>query len=153
MLRRVLPGFILFMVLMWLCPQPASAFIPHWDPKEGFFVRQFAYLVFLIAMLFFIYELKQERLERHRGFRFMVWASGFFALWNLDCFVGQLVALHLEELVTVGSPGISQKLLLTDFHTWIYYVTKLDHLFLVPAFVLFYLGIKAFVQEPEIRRR
>ena len=36
-----------------------------------------------------------------------------------------------------------------DFKTWLVYITKIDHsLLLVPAFLMFYLGLKALVRKP-----
>jgi len=136
-----------------LCPSPALAIIPHWDPREAFFIRQFSYLFFMIAMVFFIYELRQEKLQEHRGFRLLAWGSVFFALWNLDCFIGQLFALHFQARVAEGAPGsLSQQLYMANWGNWITYVTKLDHLLLVPAFIYFYRGIKAFRREQEVGR-
>ncbi len=144
MTARLILSFLGFMILGWSYPEPAFAYIPHWDPKEGFFVRQFSYLFFLVAMLFFFYELKQEKLHQKPGFRSLALASGFFALWNLDCFVGQFVALNLGDLVATGPAGIfSQKLVMSDPGVWVYYLTKMDHLLLVPAFLFLYFGIRA----------
>ena len=40
---------------------------------------------------------------------------------------------------------------MSDFHTWLVYITKIDHfILLVPAFLLFYLGLRALAQKPEI---
>ena len=36
---------------------------------------------------------------------------------------------------------------MADIFNWFYYITKLDNLLLVPAFYLFYLGLKVFSQE------
>ncbi len=80
---RVLPWVIAFLLGSVLLPSPAFAIIQHWDPREAFFIRQFSYLFFMLAMLIFIYELKQGKLQ-HRGFRLLVWGSVFFALWNFD---------------------------------------------------------------------
>lgn len=136
------------LLLIWSYPESAFAYIPHWDPKEGFFIRQFSYLFFLVAMLFFFYELKQENLHHKPGFRMLALASGFFALWNLDCFIGQFVALNLGAPVLSGPAGIfSQKLVMTDPGVWVYYLTKLDHLFLVPAFLFLYFGIRALARS------
>jgi hypothetical protein len=131
---------------LMIFPAPAFAFIQHWDPREAFFIRQFSYLFFMLAMLFFIYELKAGKLH-HRGFRLLVWASLFFALWNLDCFLGQLF-VRFEPQVIVGEPGsLSQRLGMVNLGNWIGYFTKLDHLLLVPAFIFFYLGLRAFRRE------
>jgi hypothetical protein len=137
-----------FLLLVWSYPESAFAFIPHWDPREGFFIRQFSYLFFLVAMLFFFYELKQENLRHKPGFRFLALAGGFFALWNLDCFVGQFVALNLGAPVLAGPAGIfSRKLVMTGPGVWVYYLTKLDHLLLVPAFLFLYCGIRALTRS------
>ena len=144
MTARLILSLLGFMILGWSYPESAFAYIPHWDPQEGFFIRQFSYLFFLFAMLFFFYELKAENLHQKPGFRFLALASGFFALWNLDCFVGQFVALNLGDPVVTGSAGIfSQKLVMTNPEVWVYYLTKLDHLLLVPAFLFLYFGIRA----------
>lgn len=142
------------LALIWLYPAPALAYIPHWDPKEGFFVRQFSYLVFLVAMFYLFFELKQGGLQKYRGFRFLAWASLLFALWNLDCFVGQFLSLNLDSSQVVGPTGsLAQRLHMADAATWVYYLTKLDHLLLVPAYYLFYLGIKAFRQQPNLKNQ
>jgi hypothetical protein len=147
---RLLPWLVGFLLGSLILPSPALAFIPHWDPKEAFFIRQFSYLFLMVAMIFFIYELKQEKLQQHRGFRLLAWASVFLALWNLDCFIGQFIALYFQGQVTGGaSESLSQRLRMTNLGDWIYYCTKLDHLLLVPAFIFFCRGIRAFSREEE----
>ena len=139
----LLLGFVLF-------PSPAFAIIQHWDPREAFFIRQFSYLFFMLAMLIFIFELKQGKLSHKRGFRLLVWASVFFALWNLDGFLGQIFALYFGAPVIVGEPGSwSQQLGMANIGNWLNYLTKLDHLLLVPAFVFFYLGIRTERRDQE----
>jgi hypothetical protein len=145
---RWLPWVVGLLLGSVIFPSPAFAFIQHWDPREAFFIRQFSYLFFMLAMLIFIYELRQGKLQ-NRGFRLLVWASVFFALWNFDCFLGQLFA-RFEPQVIVGEPGsLSQRLGMAHLGNWIGYFTKLDHLLLVPAFIFFYLGLRAFRREQE----
>jgi hypothetical protein len=147
---RLLSGVVGFLLVSVIFPTPALAFIGHWDPREAFFIRQFSYLFFMLAMLFFIYALKQGKLQQHRGLRLLVWASVFFALWNFDCFIGQLVARFCQAHIT-GVPGSwSQQLGMANLGNWIGYFTRLDHLLLVPAFIFFYLGIRSFRQEQEV---
>ena len=140
-----------FLVSLFL-PTPAWAFIPHWDPREAFFVRQFSYLFWALAMVFFIFALRQENLQKHRGFRWLVWSAIFFALWNFDCFIGQLIALAISpQGAAAFTTGNNQDLSATGSWLWFFYITKLDHLLLVPAFFCFYLGISAFAKDPEVR--
>ena len=148
MTARLILSFLGIMILGWSFPEPAFAYIAHRDPQEGFFVRQFSYLFFLFAMLFFFYELKQESLRQKPGFLFLALASGFFALWNLDCFVGQFFALNLDAPVILEPAGIfSQEIVMTGPGVWVYYLTKLDHLLLVPAFLFLYFGIRALARS------
>jgi hypothetical protein len=145
---RLFLASLSFMILVWSYPESAFAYIPHWDPKEGFFIRQFSYLFFLVAMLFFFYELKQEKLRQKPGFALLALASGFFALWNLDCFVGQFASLNLSDPVILEPAGVfSQKLVMNGPGVWVYYLTKLDHLLLVPAFLFLYFGIRALARS------
>jgi hypothetical protein len=151
MQTRILLSFLTLLVFLGLTPQPALAFIPHLDPKEGFFIRQLSYLFFLIAMVIFYFELNKERLKQYRALRILAWASLFFALWNLNCFIGQFFARNIHASLISGSAGsLAQRLLMADILTWFYYLTKLDNLLLVPAFYLFYLGLKVFSQELKI---
>jgi hypothetical protein len=44
---------------------------------------------------------------------------------------------------------LSQRLEMANFGNWLNYFTKLDHLLLVPAFIFFYLGLRAIRREQE----
>jgi hypothetical protein len=148
----LLPWLVGILSGLLVLPSQAWAFIPHWDPREAFFIRQFAYLFWALAMVFFIFALRQEKLQQHRGFRWLVWAGIFFALWNFDCFIGQFIALAMDSQGGAGlttAAGLDPSA--TETFLWFYYLTKLDHLLLVPAFLCFYLGIRAFSRDPEVR--
>ena len=146
-------GLFCLLLAGMILPSPAWAFIPHWDPLESFFIRQFSYLFWAVAMVFFIFALKQENLQQHRGFRWLVWSGIFFALWNFDCFIGQFIALFMDPPGGAGLTGTAQDRPVATLGLWFHYVTKLDHLFLAPAFVFFYLGIRAFSRDEEVISR
>lgn len=134
-----------------IMPTPALAFIPHWDPREAFFIRQFAYLFWALSMVFFVFALKQENLQQQRGFRWLVWSAIFFALWNFDCFIGQFIAMAMDSQGGAGLTGTAQDRPVSSWLLWCYYFTKLDHFFLAPAFIFFFLGIRAFSSDQEVR--
>jgi len=135
-------------VMVGLVPRPALAIQPH-GPPEGFYLHQIAHLVFIGALIFFIYKLGQG-VQRHRSFRLLAWACGLLILWNLDHLVGHLSALSLSPLDFQGHGGdLSQRLLMSGLSQWIYYLTSLDHLILVPACYCFYRGLKELKKEPE----
>ncbi len=142
---RLIPAFLLLTIIL---PSPAWAFIPHWDPLEAFFIRQFSYLFWALAMVFFIFALKQENLVQHRGFRWLVWSGIFFALWNFDCFIGQFIDLAVSptwppRFTTENTENQTT----AGMWLWLFYLTKLDHLLLVPAFFCFYSGINSFYKR------
>jgi hypothetical protein len=77
-----------------------------------------------------------------------MWAWALFALWNLDAFVGHWADWTLQNPLILGQ-GWDRRLVMDDFQTWLVYITKIDHsILLAPAFLMFYLGLKALVRKP-----
>ena len=145
---QVLAGVFSFLLLS---PGSVQAQWVSWYRfgTQGSYVHQTAHLLFGGAMLFFIYEIYRARLEKFRGFRCLIWAWGLLALWNFDAFIGHWADWTLSNPVVLGQ-GFDRWLLMDNFHTWLVYITKIDHfLFLVPAFYLFYLGLKTLAREPK----
>ncbi len=141
-LAQVVSGVL---TLLFLSPRLSLAF-QEWQ-EEGLYIHQAAHALFLAAMLYFIFEMRREGLQRWRGFRLIIWACAILALWNVDALVGHFSEWLLENPVVLGG-GFSRRLLMDSPNAWIFYVTKIDHfLFLAPAFYLFYLGLKAFTRE------
>jgi hypothetical protein len=98
-------------------------------------------------MLFFIYEIIHANLQKFRGFRLLLWAWAILAFWNLDGFIGNWADWTLENPIIEGQ-GWGRRLVMYDFHTWLVYITRIDHfILLVPAFLMFYLGLKALVRK------
>ena len=66
-------------------------------------------------------------------------------------FLGHWSEELLHPQAFQGQPGdLSRRLIMSRFSVWIYYVTKLDHLILVPAFFLLWRGLKALLSKtPE----
>lgn len=141
-LALIFPGII---VTLLFSPRDGLAWIP--GGTEGSYVHQTAHLLFMGAMLFFIYEMHREGLHNYRGFRFLIWACWLLVLWNLDAFVGHWSEWSLTNPVIMGH-ALSQRLLMEDFNTWLFYLTKISHfVLLVPIFYLFYRGLQAFARE------
>ncbi|MEJ2670691.1 MAG: hypothetical protein P8168_00540 [Deltaproteobacteria bacterium] len=142
-------GFTGF-VLVLLAPGQAGAQWVSWYGfgTQGSFVHLTAHLLFALAMLFFIFEILHVKLEKFAGFRLLVWAWALLALWNLDAFVGHWADWTLQNPVILGQ-GWGRRLLMYSAHTWLVYITKIDHfVLLVPAFLLFYLGLRALARKP-----
>ncbi len=143
---RRFPAVIFALVLLLWSPPPALAFSLEW-PTEGSYVHQMAHLLFGAAMIFFIHEIYHAGLQKFRGFRFLIWAWIFLAWWNFDAFIGHWTEWTFTNPVIIGE-GFSRQLLMNDFQAWLFYITKVDHfLLLVPAFYLFYRGLKVLARE------
>jgi hypothetical protein len=135
--------------MVLLSPSSALAKWATWHHfgTQGSYVHQTAHLLFGLSMLFFIYEIHRAHLGEIRGFRLLVWAWALLAVWNFDAFFGHWADWTLYNPVILGQ-GWGRRLAMDDFHTWLVYVTKIDHfILLIPAFLMFYLGLKALVRK------
>jgi hypothetical protein len=128
--------------LLVLFPTPALAIQIH-GPPEGIYVHQAAHVCFFVAMLYFAFELRRSHLAAQRGFRLMAWACLFFALWNLDAFVGHWTESLLSPEAFIGQfQDFSQRIVLSSPSAVVFYLAKFDHLILLLALLLFYLGLR-----------
>ena len=100
MRRRLTQVFSGVVTLVLFFPRLGYGFPPEWE-REALAIHQAAHVLFLAAMLYFIYEMRRERLQRLQGFRYLIWACALLALWNLDALVG-----HFSECT--AAPGIPQ---------------------------------------------
>ena len=136
-LKYILPFYLL------LNPGIILATQAHGQP-EGIYAHQFAHLFFMISMLIFIYWLRQKKLTRLTGWRFIQYASMFFIVWNFA-----VIWVHfLDEqamLVTVQKVSAWRIRIDSPFGNVAsvsYYICKMDHLFCVPALLFLYAGLK-----------
>jgi hypothetical protein len=131
----VLPG-------VFLAPGPALALQTH-GPPEGLYVHQIAHILFAAALLFLIWALKQEGMARVSGFRYLIWACSLFILWNLVAFAGHWAEVLLNPQDFLGEAGgLSRRLVMSGAASWVYFLAKLDHLILLPAFFFLACGLK-----------
>ncbi|MDD3579810.1 MAG: hypothetical protein PHW74_02175 [Desulfobacca sp.] len=135
--------------LVLLYAHPAGAIQEH-GPPEGLYVHQAAHICFFLAMLYFAFKVVRSPVLTNTGFRYMAWAGLFFALWNLDAFIGHWVGLYLSPEDFLGQPqDFSQRLKVDNLTALFYYLLRLDHLWLLPALFLFYLGLRKVRQSQE----
>jgi hypothetical protein len=149
-LAHILSG-VLFLLLL----SPGSASAQGWFlwGTEGSYVHQLAHLLFCGAMIFFISKMRQEKLLRFRGLRYLMWACGILAFWNLDAVVGHTLEWGRTDRVFLGH-DFFQRLVMEDWESWFYYITKINHFaLLIPAFYLFYRGLKTLALESKSESR
>jgi hypothetical protein len=123
---------------------------------EGLLVHQLSHLFFCFSMGILIYWLKQRRLTREPGWRYIGYAAALFLLWSLDAFTAHFLD---EQLSIVSAERIGSWDILLDTQGFdgrfglFYYYAKLDHLFCVPAMIFFYLGLRRLSLRAVSERR
>jgi hypothetical protein len=147
-MSRCLTGWI----ILWLCwPVSAWATQSHGGP-EGLHVHQLAHLFFAFTMGLLIFWLRKWRLVTAKGWRYIQYAAIFFIAWNMDAFLSHWLE-ELSELMTIQSVGVMQiRIQAAEGYTWLvplYYLTKLDHLLVVPAMIFWFLGFRRLLKTPH----
>jgi hypothetical protein len=133
----------------WLLPAAAFAVQEH-GPPEGIYSHQGAHLFFTASMALLVYWLRQRRLVREAGWRYIQYAALFFILWNIDAFTAHFLDEQAGILDTAApAPGkikieVSENL---AGLAWFYYIAKLDHLLCVPAMAFLYAGLRRLLKD------
>jgi hypothetical protein len=143
---------LLFLIIIWFLPftDTALATQAHGTP-EGIYTHQFAHFFFMLSMVILIYWLRQRKLARNTGWRFIQYAAFFFILWNVNV----MLVHFLDEqamLITVERISTWQIRVASSLGKWAeltYYVARLDHLICVPALLFLLLGLKRLVADTE----
>jgi hypothetical protein len=122
----------------------------HGDP-EGIYVHQLAHLFFMLSMVILTYRLRQRKLVRQTGWKYIQYAAVFFILWNANV----MLVHFLDEqamLVTVENISTWQIRVSSSIGRWAeitYYIAKLDHLSCVPALLFLFLGLRKLGTETK----
>jgi len=134
-------------------PFAALAVQEHGAP-EGIYSHQGAHLFFIASMVLLVYWLRQRRLVREAGWRYIQYAALFFILWNIDAFTVHFLDEQSGLIDTaMAAPGkikIEAEENLTAL-AWFYYIAKLDHLLCVPAMVFLYAGLRRLLKDARQR--
>lgn len=137
--------------IMWIVPRTAQAIQLH-NEAEGIIVHQAGHAIFLLSMLTLIFSISGKGLSGEKGWRLIQYSAVVFILWNLDTLLAhfidnQINAVHVEMLSLW-----EMKITALDDNQYLaglYYLLKLDHLLVVPAIFLFYLGLSNLLKEAE----
>jgi hypothetical protein len=132
-----------------LLPVTASATQAHGAP-EGLYAHQLAHLFFICSMGVLIFWLRQRRLVREKGWRYLQYSALFFIIWNLDAFAAHLLDEQLS-LVRVSKPSLwrihIEAVNGSRAVEILYYFSKLDHLLCVPALLFLHAGFRRLLKS------
>jgi hypothetical protein len=151
-------AFFFLSIFAWgvFNPDHALATQSHGAP-EGIYAHQIAHIFFMLSMVFFIHWLRDKKLVKETGWRFIQYAAFFLILWNMDAFLVHFLndQLQLVQILGIDSSHIqlSARNGSNGLET-LFYFAKLDHLFCVPALLFLYAGLRRLLKasHSEITR-
>ncbi|MEK6250000.1 MAG: hypothetical protein N2C12_17585 [Planctomycetales bacterium] len=134
----VLPAVILF----WLAgaAQPAWAVQGH-GGTEGLVSHEIGHVLFIAGMVFILAYLSRQRFRSSAWLKFRCFLY-LIILWNILTFTGHYMREYVgpEQMHKVG--GRTVAFAISDLPDAYFYLTRLDHLLLVPALLFLLLALK-----------
>jgi hypothetical protein len=147
--RQPALSWMLPMALLLCFPGEALALQVHGEP-EGLYVHQMAHLHFIFALGYLFLDIRRTGFSG-KGWLFLQFFCGAMVLWNLVAFIGH----QTEVLITADQFANSEDYLRMrllgplSLHKIIYYLTKMDHLVIVPGLLLLFLAMRSFYKSIE----
>lgn len=128
-----------------MAARPAFAVQAH-GGAEGLVSHQIGHVLFIVGMGYLLYRVCLAHLLKPGWREFKYFLSGII-LWNCITFVGHWMreVVAPEKFSMVDGHIVS--FTITGFSDVFYYLTLLDHLFLVPSFVFLLLAIRRWGQQ------
>jgi len=136
--RRLLRLFVtrvlgLGVMCLLVLPDAAWAVQSH-GGDEGLVAHQLGHVLFCVGMLYLLYRLRVKRPigAGWRAFRAFLWLLVF---WNLLTFTGHWLneIMPAEKFLRKNQHIVAMTI--ESFGDAVYYLTRLDHLLLVPAMI------------------
>lgn len=119
---------------LFLTAVPAWAVQAH-GGAEGLIAHQTGHILFLAGMIYLLARIHQTGLRGPGWFEFKSFL-GFIIIWNLLTFTGHWLHEIVDAKKYVSENGHITGFTIFTFTDFIFYVSRLDHLVLVPAFLL-----------------
>jgi signal transduction histidine kinase len=135
-------AIVSFLILCILLPTTCWAYVPHEYP--AIYTQQLGRVFLFIAFLVVLYSIVHYRLHREKGWRYLFLSVLFFAIWDLDVFVGRLsefVTIPKTIGATEGWEYFRRHIEITRLE-YLYYIGRLDFVLLNVAMFFFYIGLK-----------
>lgn len=135
------------LLLLLFFPESAQAVQPH-TGAEGMVVHQLGHVLFAGGMLFLLVRSRISRWQGPGWYRF----KGFLWLavaWNVLTFWGHFLQEITQDKRVMTADGRTIGLVADGLPDLLFYLTKLDHLVLLPALFLLALALKQWVHSSE----
>ncbi len=144
-MKILILGFLLLLI-----PASAWAFVPHAYP--GIYIHQMGHVYFFVSCIFIIWTITHHNLQKAKGWRYILLAELFFALWNLDTFIGHITEFWIEKTQITGSRegwDYFFREVAIEGKEYIYYITRYEFFLLLPAILFLYMGLREHLKEED----
>ena len=129
---------IVFALTSWA--MPAYAVQQH-GGAEGLVSHQIGHILFISGMIYMLYRVYHNRITGPGWLEFksFLW---LIILWNIQTFSGHWMReiVNPERFVKDGNQVTA--FLITDTFDTFFYLTRLDHLLLVPSFIFLFIALQ-----------
>jgi len=150
---RFLPAVAsLFVFLIFLTvPDSAWALQSH-GPPEGIYVHQMAHILFFGSLLYMYWDLRRSSFAG-RGWTYLQWFCLLMLIWNVIAFTGHAVTIRLEPgYISTATSYIHARLMgPMNLHKVVFYLTRFDHVVVVPALFFLCIGLRSLYRSVEIQ--
>ncbi|MFC1837707.1 hypothetical protein ACFLYW_03400 [Thermodesulfobacteriota bacterium] len=108
---------------------------------EGLVSHQIGHILFITGMIYMLYRVYQKHISGPGWFEFkgFLW---FIILWNILTFSGHWMREIVDAERFIKNNAQVSAFIITDSFDAFFYLTRLDHLLLVPSFIFLHLALK-----------
>ncbi|PLX50696.1 MAG: hypothetical protein C0613_03450 [Desulfobulbaceae bacterium] len=133
---------------LWGLSRPAAAWaVQSHGGAEGLVAHQLGHILFFIGMIGLLVNQHYRQL-RGPGWRHFKLFLRLILLWNIQAFSGHWMheSVAADKFITINGRTVAFQI--TSLFDLLFYITRLDHLVLVPAFIFLFMAIKRWQETP-----
>lgn len=131
---------IVLLICLLLPAEQACAVQAH-GGSEGLVVHLIGHLLFLICMVYLLFSIRGSRNNGSGWFEFK-WFLRLIIAWNVLTFSGHWLHEFVPDSEYIRNIGHITSFKITSITDAYFYLTRLDHLVLVPAFIFLLLALR-----------
>ena len=136
-----------FMLLLLDQPESAWALQSHSSP-EGSYVHQMAHLLFMGALGYLYWHTRYSPVLISKGWKYLRLFCILLFCWNVLAFAGHEAFDHLTSSDFIDKNSLTEQIAPPlSFIKVLYFVTKMDHFFNVPALLALTISLRTFYLE------
>ncbi|MCF8055461.1 MAG: hypothetical protein K9K37_02355 [Desulfocapsa sp.] len=141
LLRTHIPALLITLLLNVTVPASRAYAVQAHGGAEGLISHELGHLLFFTGMTFLLWRIQKARFTSPgwREFKIFLW---LILCWNVLTFTGHWMMETVEAEHFIHHGGHVRSFRVETLSDLIFYLTRLDHLLLVPAFFLLLLSIR-----------